>query len=192
MTYTLYGSLTSPFVRRIRMLMEDIPYDFKEIDIFGPDKELLQTINPINQIPVLLHGDQKIWDSRQIFNYLSFFHEWEKMSWDQENRLTAIESAMNAAVAILLLKRSGIKLESNIMYLNRQVERIESVLDYLQSYLSEDALKIWNFESMTLYSFLDWASFREIIDLSKRPECQKFLDTYAEKAIVKETQIPRG
>lgn len=192
MTYTLYGSFTSPFTRRIRMIMESIPYEFEEIDVFGRDKELLQTINPINQIPVLTHGDQKIWDSRQIFNYLTFFHEWEKMSWDQENRLTALESAMNAGVAVLLLKRSGIKLESNIMYLNRQLDRIESVLDYLQDYLTEDALKAWNFESMTLYSFLDWASFRGIIDLSRRPKCQKFLDTYAEKAIVKETQILRG
>ena len=54
MNYILYGSKTSPFVRRIRMILETLPYEFKELDIFGADKELIKTINPINQIPVLL------------------------------------------------------------------------------------------------------------------------------------------
>lgn len=192
MRYTLYGSKTSPFVRRIRMLLEKTPYEFKEVDIFGADAELLKTINPVNQIPVLLDENQKIWDSRAIFNYLNMIHRFQNMDWDDENLLTAIDGAMNSGVTLLLMKRSGVNVKEPLMYLDRQKERIETVLDYLKPYIEGPALSHWNFHTMSIYCFLDWATFRSIIDLSKRPECLALLENYAEKQIVKDTQIPRG
>lgn len=191
MTYTLYGSRTSPFVRKVRMLMEDLPYDFKELDIFSPEgAKILNEVNPINQLPALVDGDQKIWDSRQIYNYLCFKHELPKMTWDEENILTAIDSAASSGVTILLMRRSG--LPEDVMYSKRQHERISSVLDYLKPYILDNALKEWSFNTMSLYSFLDWAIFRNIFSIEDRPECQKFLDAHAERQIVKETQIPKA
>ncbi len=191
MTYTLYGSKTSPFVRKVRMLMEDLPYDLKELDIFSPEgAKILNEVNPINQLPALVDGDQKIWDSRQIYNYLCFKHELPRMTWDEENILTAIDSAASSGVAILLMRRSG--LAEDVMYAKRQHERMSSVLDYLKPYLLDNALKEWNFNTMSLYSFLDWALFRNIISIEDRPECQKFLDAHSERQIVKETQIPKA
>jgi glutathione S-transferase len=191
MNYLLYGSQTSPFVRRIRILLEDIPYEFREIEIFQADAKLLQEINPVNQIPVLVDGDQKIWDSRQIFTYLNHIHRFQNMDWEDENRLTAIDGALNSAVSLLLLKRSGFEIQSDKMFFNRQRERIDSVLDYLTPFMKQEALEQWNFHSISLYCFLDWATFREIISLDHRPACLKLLHHYAEKNIVKATQIPR-
>jgi glutathione S-transferase len=64
MTYTLYGSKTSPFVRRIRILLNNMPYTFKEIDVFGKDADLL--------------------------NYLNKIHKFQILDWKDENLLTAI------------------------------------------------------------------------------------------------------
>lgn len=191
MTYTLYGSKTSPFVRKIRMLMENIPYELKEVDIYSPEgAKILNGINPINQVPALVDGDQKIWDSRQIFNYICFKHELPKLTWDEENILTAIDSAANSGVAIVLMRRSG--MTEDLMYTRRQHERISSVLDYLKPYILDSALREWNFNTMSLYCFLDWAIFRGAISIEDRPECQKFLDAHAERQIVKETQISKA
>lgn len=192
MSYALYGSRTSPFVRRIRLLMENLPYEFKEVDIFGADKELLKKINPVNQIPVLIDGEQVIWDSRMIFSYLNLRHRFQNIDWEDENLLTAVDGAMNSAVTLLLARRSGIDLNSGIMYFDRQKERIESVLDYLRPYIAERALKEWNFHTMSLYSFLDWALFRELITIEHRPECRQLLETYFQKPIVIATQIPKA
>lgn len=192
MGYILLGSKTSPFVRRIRMLMEHVPYELKELNIYETEDSLeLNKVNPVNQIPVLLDGDQKIWDSRQIFNYVNLMHKLHNMNWDDENTLTAIEGAMNSGVTLLLMKRSGMNITEPYMYVNRQKERIDSVLTYMKNYMENDGLKEWNFITMSLYSFLDWATFREIINISDRPECQKFLDTHKDKKIVKETEIPK-
>jgi glutathione S-transferase len=192
MSYVLLGSQTSPFVRRIRMLMEDLPYEFKEMNIFETGDALnLNKINPLNQIPVLLDGDLKVWDSRQIFNYINLIHKLHNMSWEDENTLTAIDGAMNSGVSLLLMKRSGMKTDEPYMFINRQKERMESVLDYLKPFSENHGLKDWNFLSMSLYCFLDWALFRGLINIDSHPECQKFLATYAEKTIVKSTQIPK-
>ena len=156
MAYTLIGSQTSPFVRRIRMLMETVPYEFKELNIFKTEDALtLNKVNPVNQIPVLLDGERAIWDSRQIFNYLNSLHKLHNMSWEDENTLTAIEGAMNSGVALLLMKRSGMNISEPYMYVNRQKERIESVVSYMKPYLVGEGLKEWSFITMTLYAFLD-------------------------------------
>jgi glutathione S-transferase len=192
MSYQLYGSKTSPFVRRIRVLLETTPYDFKEMNIFEAQDALeLNKINPINQIPVLVDGENTIWDSRQIFNYLKSIHRFQNMDWNDENFLTAIDGAMNAGVSLLLMKRSGIDTDGPFMYVLRQKERMESILDYLKPYLLDKGLKEWNFHTISLYCFLDWAHFRDIISLDHRPEYQHFLQQHQPKSILTLTEIPK-
>lgn len=192
MTYTLLGSLTSPFVRRVRLLMEQIPYELKELNIYETDDGLaLNKINPVNQIPVLLDGETKIWDSRHIFNYLNQKHQLHSMNWEDENTLTAIDGAMAAGVNLFLMKRSGMTITEPYMFINRQKERMDSVLSYLRPYMEDKGLKEWNFITMSLYCFLDWASFRGIIDIGEREECHCFLASHSDKKVVKETEIPR-
>ncbi len=192
MAYTLIGSKTSPFVRRIRMLMENIPYEFKELNIFETDDSItLNKVNPVNQVPVLLDGEEPIWDSRQIFNYINMRYKLHNMEWKDENTLTAIEGAMNSAVSLLLMKRSNMNVDEPYMFVNRQKERIESVLDYLKPYIENQGLKEWTFITMTIYCFLDWAKFRNLASFDHRPECQKFLVHHSDKNIVKLTEIPK-
>lgn len=194
MSYTLYGSRTSPFVRRTRILMENLDYEFKEMDIFGAaDAVKLNKINPINQIPVLTDGEKTIWDSRQIFNYLNAFHRFQNMDWEDENLLTAIDGAMNAAVSLLLMKRSNIELKNDYMYVKRQKERIESILDYLTPFIAEKLTQkdAWDMHTISLYCFLDWGVFRNLFSIENRPECKALLELHADRAIVKETAIPK-
>lgn len=192
MAYTLYGSQTSPFVRRLRMLMHDLPYDFKEMNIFETqDAVLLNKINPLNQVPVLQHDEKTIWDSRQIFQYLNQLHQFQKLDWKDENLLTAIEGAMDSGIALLLMKRSGMNIDENFMFINRQKERIDSVLDHLAPLLKDRGRTDWNFASMSLYAFMDWALFRNIINIDNRPECRQFLDSHANRPAVLATAIPK-
>jgi len=193
MSYTLIGSYPSPFVRRIRMLMENIQHDFKELNIYETQGGLeLNKINPINQIPVLLDGERKIWDSRVIFNYLNLHHKLENIDWDDENNLSAIDGALNAGVALMLMKRSGINIKEPSMIVNRHKERIESVLDFFKPYITGDGLKEWNFLVMSIYSFLDWGLYREILTIEHRPECEAFMKVHATRTTVLQTQIPKG
>ena len=193
MSYALYGSQTSPFVRRLRMLMHELPYEFREVNVFeAQDATLLNKINPLNQIPVLTHDEKTIWDSRQIFNYLNQIHRFETLNWKDENLLTGIEGAMDSGIALLLMKRSGMNIDENFMFTARQKDRIESVLDYLKPFLESKESADWRFATMTLYAFLDWGMFRNIVNIERRPECRKFLETHAQRKAVMTTTIPKG
>jgi glutathione S-transferase len=193
MSYALFGSKTSPFVRRVRMLLEGIPYELKELNPYdGQDAVVLNKINPINQIPVFTHNEITLWDSRQIFNYLNNIHHFQKMQWQDENLLTAIEGMMNAGIALMQLKRSGISLEADYMFVNRSKERVESILEYLKPFMTGEGLQAWNFHSMSIYCFIEWAVFREIISIENRPVCQKFIQAHQARPVVSLTQIPLG
>lgn len=192
MKYTILGSKTSPFVRRIRMLLETIPYELKEMNIYETEDALaLNKVNPVNQVPVLLDGDKAIWDSRVIFNYLNSIHKFMDLTWEDENTLTAIDGALSSGVALFLMKRSGMEISEPYMYVNRQKERMDSVIQYLTPYMEGKGLAEWNFITMSLYCFLDWASFRGILDITPYPAAKKFLDTHSARIVVKHTEIPK-
>lgn len=191
MSYTLYGSKTSPIVRRIRLLLEGIPYTFQEMDIYGADKEAIKQINPISQVPVFTDGDQKVWDSRQIFNYLNQKHNFQKLSLDDENTLTAIDGALNAGVTLFLMRRSGIDINADIMYVQRLKMRMENILDYLKPQIEGEYKDSWNFITISLYCFLDWATFREILSIENKPECRAFLESHLNRPGVVASQIPK-
>lgn len=194
MTYTLIGSAPSPYVRKIRMLMETIPYEFQELNLYETqDGLVLNKINPVNQIPVLIDGEQKIWDSRVIYHYLNDKHKLHpKLTIEQENLITAIDGALNSAITLLLMKRSGMNLDEPYMFTNRQKERIPSILDFLKPYMESEGLREWNFVTISLYTFIDWGLYRGVISIEGRTECQKFLDTHSSRLIVQKTQPPKA
>lgn len=173
------------------MLLENVPYELKEINPYeGQDAIDLNKINPVNQIPVFTDGDVTIWDSRQIFNYLNRTHNFQNMHWQDENLLTAIEGMMNSGIALMQLKRSGISIDQDLMFINRSKARVESVLEYLKPYMTGDGLKTWNFHTMSIYCFIEWAIFRDIITIDNRPVCQDFISAHKNKEIVSSTAIP--
>ncbi|MGK0373445.1 MAG: glutathione S-transferase, partial [Glaciecola sp.] len=53
----LFGSTTSPYVRRLRLYMQDLPHDFVLVDIFNSrDRAEIQSDNPTLKIPMLKDG----------------------------------------------------------------------------------------------------------------------------------------
>ena len=193
MAYILYGSQTSPYVRKLRILLHSIKYDFKEMAIFEKtDAEILNKINPINQVPVLKDGELTIWDSRQIFNYLNAIHRFQNMTWEDENLLTAIDGMIGASLNLVLLKRSGFDTNEDKLFFNRQRDRIKSIETYLASYLSGKGLTEWNYHSISLYCYFDWAIYRGLVKPEENPIAVKFLNAHKNREDVKATFIPEG
>ncbi len=67
----LLGSLTSPFVRKVRIVMTEkrLDYQLELIDVWA-DEDILKS-NPLGQVPCLvMDGAEAIFDSRVIVEYL--------------------------------------------------------------------------------------------------------------------------
>lgn len=186
MNYTLIGSTTSPFVRRLRLAMESIPYEFKPINIYqGPGKSEIGLINPAKQIPTLLIEGQALFDSRIILQYLQRTHTKETLSLEQENQLSSIERMVDAGVVVFMFRRSELPLDN--FYGERLNERIKSVLRWLEPFMKSSEAKDWNSVTQLLYCALDWMRFREIHPLVNEDFVQDFLDLHTVRPIVKLT-----
>jgi len=68
----LIGSLTSPYVRKVRIVMAEkrIEHQFDLEDVWGPDTKI-QDSNPLGKVPCLIMEDGgAVFDSRVIVEYL--------------------------------------------------------------------------------------------------------------------------
>jgi glutathione S-transferase len=68
----LIGSRTSPYVRKIRVLLAEkqIAHDFVEENVWSPDSKVAQ-YNPLNKVPALVVDDGEcLYDSQVIAEYL--------------------------------------------------------------------------------------------------------------------------
>jgi glutathione S-transferase len=68
----LLGSLTSPYVRKVRIVMAEkrIEYQFELEDVWAPDTRI-QDANPLGKVPCLIMEDGgAVFDSRVIVEYL--------------------------------------------------------------------------------------------------------------------------
>jgi glutathione S-transferase len=68
----LLGSLTSPYVRKVRIVMAEkrIEYQLELEDVWAPDTRILES-NPLGKVPCLIMEDGgAVFDSRVIVEYL--------------------------------------------------------------------------------------------------------------------------
>lgn len=163
----LYGSQSSPFVRRLRLLLAGQSYEFVSMNIFeSVDREKLIKLNPARRVPMLQDGEQVIFDSGVIYRYLSAKFGFTPLSWDEENTLTLINAVNDSLVEVLLCQRSGFDTNDNKLFFNLQRERSEAVLNVLEQKAKAGEFLQWNYLAMSLFALLDWAEFRKLIDLT--------------------------
>lgn len=68
----LIGSLTSPYVRKVRIVMSEkkLDYQFVPDDVWSPESQMAQ-YNPLGKVPCLvMEGGEAVFDSRVIVEYL--------------------------------------------------------------------------------------------------------------------------
>lgn len=68
----LIGSTSSPYVRKVRVVMAEkkLDYQFVEDDVWAADTNIMQS-NPLGKVPCLvMEGGEALFDSRVIVEYL--------------------------------------------------------------------------------------------------------------------------
>ncbi|MES3037261.1 MAG: glutathione S-transferase family protein [Bdellovibrionota bacterium] len=194
MSYTVIGSLRSPFTRMTRLWLINNNIDFKfEIKNYlevKEDAEYLARLSPINRIPVLMDNEKVIFDSRVIFNHINQKHKLMGLSIDEENILTAIQTCMDVSVNLFLLKKSGTNLEGGNWYIERQRERVKRCFEYILPWVQSLKVSDWNYPAMSLYSYLIWAKFRGVSEVPEHTDLNLFIGKFKNSRGVEETSFP--
>lgn len=184
----LLGSSTSPYVRRIRLLLAGTPHEFVNWDIYGADRDRLRQRNPALKIPMIEDDDgQVIYDSRVISRYLATRNDDAPLSWDDENRLTLIDAANDSGVAIVLSRRSDIDTDADRLYYNLQRERIHTTMRALSKMTTAGQFEQWRYPAICLYCLVDWIEFRNLFDFTGTEALLSFRDANRGRPMVAET-----
>lgn len=173
--FKLVGSTPSPYVRRLRLWLNDVDYEFIELDIYSESgSAALQKYNPAMKIPMLLDDEQPVYDSRVIFRYLSEKLDRPALSVTEENQLTLIDAAVDGHIILMMAGRSGIDTGQDMLLCNLQRNRLAQTLPVLDNWAAEGVFSQWQYPAICLFSFLDWVCFRNLLDLSAWPGLKAF------------------
>lgn len=201
-TVRLYGSVTSPFVRRVRFLCNEVGLKFELIDsLTEAGQAAMREKNPIWKVPCAEIDDMVIWDSHTIIQYLT-----EKFPgnpgllrnpqgaerWREANLVSAADGCVESAINVFYLRKDGVKTDE-VAYLIKQRARVESILTWLKSQLKGNYFTVEpkiGLSELTLYCILDWLRFREMYPVNADPVLKGYLDFHGSHPSFVATKLP--
>lgn len=188
----LYGSTTSPYVRRLRIWLANTKHEFINLQIFSEqDRETLAAKNPTMKIPMLednVEGKERIIiDSRVIYRYLTAKFADPLLTWEQENQLTLIDAANDSLVQMFILSNSDIQADTDKLFFKLQKERVNAVLVRLNEMVAKQSFTHWNYPAVCLYCLIDWIEFRNLHNMQGLTDLLAFHDDNAQRIEVTAT-----
>ncbi|MBE0624419.1 MAG: glutathione S-transferase [Burkholderiales bacterium] len=141
----LLGTLTSPYVRKARVVLAEkrIDYTF-ELEDPWDEKSRVADANPLGKVPVLvLDDDSTLFDSRVIVEFLDSVSPISRLiPHDNREKIEVkrwealADGVLEAAVAVVLERRRAAKQKSDA-FIERQMDKIERGLAVMARDLGE-------------------------------------------------------
>ena len=197
----LFGHDTSPYVRRVRVLLHEmgitVERDFSSW--VAPSSELSKS-NPLMRVPVVRDGKKTLLDSKLIAEYL-YAHYANKLleqatapplsptlwhtshRFEDENIVLAIDAATDSAINILLLELDGVS-RAQSPYLGRQLERVERCMHWLDQSLAGRTTvwdDVFSFSDIALHCALDWMLYRQRYPVAQHANLVCLLRTHTHR-----------
>lgn len=198
--FTLFGTVTSPYVRKVRIHAHFMELPVELVNTHeDAGQARLRTVSPVWRVPVLQWDGETILDSRVIVNTM-----WARRrevavrnglrglgeelgGIQEENLLTQVDGALDAAINRFQLRRDGLP---DAGYVEKQRLRTLECLRELGA-----ALKGPFFGRMqrpgpaevALYSAVEWMVFRQQVDVDAVPGLAAFRAHFAQETWAKAT-----
>lgn len=159
----LYGTTTSPFVRRVRVVANEIGEPVDRIDTASDaGQAALREVSPIRKVPVAVIDGRTLYDSRVIIDWLTLTRGWGTLApprdrWHEQNLLNAIDGALDSVIQLFYLRRDGVAIDGT-PYAQRQLDRADAIFAWLAGELGRR--EGFGLVEISLVAALDWMEFR--------------------------------
>ncbi|WP_016955815.1 glutathione S-transferase family protein [Catenovulum agarivorans] len=188
MALELYGSNPSPYVRRIRMLLDGLDYTFHNVNVYDPEfRKIYTSITPIKKLPTLVVDDQSIFDSHVIAQYLFELKKLPTLTLGELNLISAIDAVTDSLVILFMGMRSELEVSNERLIFSLQMDRVPTCLMWLEEQAKLGAFNQLNYPTMCLIGLIDWAEFRQLYDFSDFPTLIAAKQQHDEVELVKAT-----
>lgn len=145
-TMKIIGSVTSPYVRKVRVVAVEkrLDYEFVLEDVWSEKTEIAAQ-NPLGKVPVLLLEDGCVYDSRVIAEYLDSRAPTQRLIPEGNRDRTTVrtlealaDGLCDAAIAMIIEKRFHSESALNQDYLARQAVKVDRALAVMSQTLGKD------------------------------------------------------
>ena len=192
----LYGTTTSPFVRRVRVVAAEVGEPIERIDT-APDagQAALREVSPIRKVPVAVIGGRTLFDSHVIIDWLVTTHGWHDLApardrWHEQNLLNAVDAALDAVVQLFYLRRDGVAIDGS-PYEKRQLGRADAIFTWLASQLAADRISFgggFGLAELALITALDWMDFRKAYPTERAADVDSVRAAWRERPSLSSTR----
>ncbi len=197
----LIGSLTSPYVRKVRVVLAEkkLDYQFELENVWAPDSTI-QHLNPLGKVPSLVMEDGNVMiDSRVMVEYLDTLTPVCKLLPPNGRERADIkcwealaDGLLDAAVLVRLERTLRPPEQQSADWIARQLGKVTLSLAALSERLGEQPYCAGNHYSLAdvcVGCTLGWLSFRfpEITWRDAHPNLARLFDKLSERASFKET-----
>jgi glutathione S-transferase len=197
----LIGSVTSPYVRKVRVVMAEkkLDYSFELDNVWGADTKVLQS-NPLGKVPCLLMEDgSAMYDSRVIAEYLDTLTPVCKLlppngrdRADVKVWEALADGVLDAAVLVRLERTLRPREQQSEAWIERQMGKVMAGIHVMAGDLGEQAFCMGNHYTLADVAVgccLGWLSFRfpEIAWRNEYPNLARLSDKLSERQSFKDT-----
>ncbi len=197
----LVGSLASPYVRKVRVVMAEkkLDYEFVQENVWSPDSKILAS-NPLGKVPCLIMEDGgAMFDSRVIVEYLDTLTPVGKLIPAQGRERAEVkcwealaDGVCDAAILVRLEKSLRAETQQSATWVERQMGKVHAGIKAMSVGLGETAFCAGNqytLADVAVCCALGWMSFRfpEIDWRGDYANLSKLYDKVGERASFKET-----
>lgn len=176
----LHGTVTSPFVRRVRVVAQELGLSLEWVDTTTPEGQAsLQRLSPLRKVPVLEVDGVGVLDSHAICDLLlarapeagEFRRPRAATQIAEGNAIHAIDGATESAIRLFYFRRDEVDSEA-IPYMRLERERVARTLAWLDSRVRGPwctGVDGFGLAELAVVTAIEWMQFRAVAALEPYP-----------------------
>ena len=197
----LFGTHTSPFVRKVRMVLAEKKLDYQLVleDVSAADTKI-QEINPLGKVPCLVMEDgSALYDSRVIVEYLDTLTPVGKLIPPSGRERAEVkcwealaDGVLDAAILVRLEETKRAAAQQSAEWKRHQMGKVSAGLEAMSTKLANKPFcngNQYSLADIAVATALGWLSFRfsQIDWRDAYPNLGRLYDKVSERPSFKET-----
>lgn len=165
----LYGTTTSPFVRRVRVVAAELGLPVELVNTATDEGQArLRELTPIRKVPIALVDGKQLFDSRVIIEWLVTTRGYGTLTpprdrWREHNLVNAIDAALDSIIQLFYLRRDGVAIDGS-PYATHNLDRADAIFEWLGKQLAapgDTYIGEFGLAELSTICALDWMDFRK-------------------------------
>lgn len=192
----LYGTVTSPFVRRVRVVAHELGVEVRMIDTATPaGQDALRAVSPVGKVPVAQFDGATVFDSHAIVAEMVAqrgsgpLRIGGRTDPAESNFVVAVDAALEAAIRLFYFQRDGVAIEG-LPYMVKERARVRTIMTWLEGQVHGTSVTRdpgFGLAELALVTTLDWMEFRGAYPTGDHPRLLAVRAAHASRASLRAT-----